>query len=94
MRRIILLWIVTKFIEQVISPSMKGFIDNQYKLIIRANLRGLYSVITPTKFKLTFSVWVMDVSWSLHLAPLCGGWVLTRPKTLMMIKLTVGEQTK
>ena len=36
----------------------------------------------------------MDVSWSRHLAPLCGGWVLTHPKTLMMIKLTVGEQTK
>ena len=50
MRRIILLWIVTKFIEQVISPSMKGFIDNQYKMITRANLRGLHLVITPTKF--------------------------------------------
>ena len=94
MRRIILLWIVTKFTDQVIPPSVKGFIDNQNKMITRANLRGLHSVITPTKFWLIFSVWGMDVSWSHHLAPLCGGWVLTHPKTLMMIKLTVGEQTK
>ena len=94
MRRIILLWIVTKFADQVIPPSVKGSIGNQNKMITRANFRGLHSVITPTELKLTSSVWVMDVSWSLHLAPLCGGWVLTRPKTLMMIKLIVGEQTK
>ena len=50
MRRIILLWIVTKFADQVIPPSVKGSIGNQNKMITRANFRGLHSVITPTKF--------------------------------------------
>ena len=49
MRRIILLWIVSKFTDQVIPSSVKDFID-QNKMITRANLKVLHSVITPTKF--------------------------------------------
>ena len=37
------------------------------------------------------SAMVMGAFWSPRPVPQCGGWVLTHLRTLMMIRLTVGE---
>ena len=37
------------------------------------------------------SAMVMGAFWSPHPVPQCGGWVLTLLRTLMTIRLTVGE---